>query len=158
VNRSLLESVLRRVAPLAEGNASDAELLRRFAADGDETAFAAIVRRHGPLVWAVARGLLLHEADAEDAFQATFLALVRSARSVRAPARLAPWLHGVACRVALKARRSAVRRKQRERTAAAKESAPTVAQAEWDRLRATLHEEVCRLAEPLRAAFVLCEL
>jgi RNA polymerase sigma factor (sigma-70 family) len=154
----MLESVLRRVAPMADTITGDAELLRRFAADRDESAFAAIVRRHGPLVWAVCRSLLPHEADAEDAFQATFLALVRSSRTVRTPARLGSWLHGVACRVAMKARRSAARRKQRERTAAAAEADSRVAEADWDQLRLALHAEVCRLAEPLRTAFVLCEL
>ncbi len=80
VNRSLLESVLRRVGPLAtDGVVGDAELLRRFQTDRDETAFAAIVRRHGALVWAVCRHLLPCNSDAEDAFQATFLALVYKA-------------------------------------------------------------------------------
>jgi RNA polymerase sigma factor (sigma-70 family) len=158
VNRSLLESVLRRVAHTADAGVSDAELLDRFRQHRDEAAFAAIVRRHGALVWAVCRSLLPLEADAEDAFQATFVALIRSAKSVRTAGRLGPWLHGVACRVALKARRSAARRKQRERVAAAGERDSRIAEGDWDRLRVALHEEVCRLDEPLRTAFVLCEL
>src|SRR5262245_22712760 len=137
---------------------ADADLLRRFAADRDETAFAALVRRHGPLVWAVCRNLLPHESDAEDAFQATFLTLVRSAAMIRNPAALGSWLHGVAYRVAMKAKRTAARRRKREHTAAAGESAAPVSQATWDQLQVAVHEEVRRLPEPERTAFVLCVL
>lgn len=159
MKRSLLESVLRRVAPLAAGErAADAELLRRFAVERDEAAFAVLVRRHGPMVWSACRALLPLEADAEDAFQATFLALVRAAGTAQAPRALGPWLHGVACRVSLQVRRSAARRKKRERAAAASEAAVPVARAEWDRLRFAVHEEISQLPETLRTAFVLCEL
>src|SRR5258708_9737158 len=123
VNRSLLESVLRRVVPkAADARVADADLLRRFATDRDEAAFAMLVRRHGPLVWAVCRQLLSHESDAEDAFQATFVALVRAAGTVRAPAALGAWLHAVACRIALNAKRAAGRRRRREKAAAAVEA------------------------------------
>src|SRR5262249_22669587 len=97
VNRSLLELVVRGVeVRAAEGprGLGDAELLRRFADTHDEASFNILVARHGPLVWAVCRGLLPNESDAEDAFQATFLALVQSARRVRTPA-VGAWLHGV---------------------------------------------------------------
>ena len=159
MNRSLLESVLHRVAPLAaDGRVADADLLRRFAADRDESAFTVLVRRHGPLVWAVCRNLLPLESDAEDAFQATFLTLVRSAGTVRTPAALGAWLHGVAYRVAMKAKRTAARRRTRERTAAAGEAAAPVSQTTWDQLQIAVHEEVRRLPEPLRTAFVMCGL
>jgi RNA polymerase sigma factor (sigma-70 family) len=159
VGRSLLESVLRKVGPLAvDGRVGDAELLRRFTADRDETAFAALVRRHGPLVWAVCRQLLPHEPDAEDAFQATFLALVRGADRVRTPAALGAWLHSTAYRVAQQAKRSAARQRQRDHVAAAPEAAAPVADSAWDRVQSAVHEEVGRLPEPLRTAFVLCDL
>src|SRR5262249_49801237 len=92
VNASLLGTVLRRVSPwAADAQIADAELLQRFALQRDESAFATLVQRHGPLVWTVCRNLLPVEADAEDAFQATFLALIRSAGAIRAPGSLGSW-------------------------------------------------------------------
>ncbi len=165
MNRNLLQAVVRQAeAFAAPGDASaDPDLLARFAETKDEAAFAELVRRHGPMVWSVCRHLLPNPADAEDAFQATFLALVRSARSVRSASALGAWLHGVAVRVAAKVKRSAVRRKQRETEVASRApsvagpSAP-VADATWDDLLAAVHEEVQRLPDALRTAFVLCDL
>ncbi|MDB5313037.1 MAG: Glycine-rich protein [Gemmataceae bacterium] len=160
MNRSLLHVVLRHAGGLAAGpNAEpDAELLRRFARDRDEPAFAELLRRHGPMVWAVCRHMLPDHADAEDAFQATFLALVRSAAAVRCGAAVGGWLHGVAVRVATKVRRSAARRKQRELRAAGPETDRSIPEATWEALLAAVHEEVQQLPDPLRAAFVLCDL
>src|SRR5947209_6822404 len=153
----LLRAVLRRAIPAAEPVA-DGDLLRRFAADRDDAAFAELVRRYARLVWGVCRNLLADEADAEDAFQATFLALVRSADRVRDPNALGGWLHGVAVRVCQKAKRSAARRRQRERAAAVSErrGSPPPSVSDWESLLAAVHQEVCRLPEAQRVAFVLC--
>src|SRR5262245_60652018 len=93
------------------GGTDDRQLLARFCRHRDEEAFAALVRRHGPMVLGVCRRLLRHAQDAEDAFQATFLLLVRKAVRLRRPDRLGPWLYGVACRTARKAHALAVRRR-----------------------------------------------
>ena len=90
---------------------TDGQLLEHFTAQRDEASFAALVRRHGPLVFGVCRRLLQHEHDAEDAFQATFLVLVRKAGSIGKSESVGSWLYGVAYRIALKARATAGRRR-----------------------------------------------
>ena len=92
----------------------DGELLERFATRNDESAFAALVALHGPMVLGVCRRILRDGHDVEDAFQATFLVLVQRAGSIRDPGRLGPWLHGVARRVAMRARAEAGRRRSRQ--------------------------------------------
>jgi RNA polymerase sigma factor (sigma-70 family) len=153
-----LLGVLRRAFPDRPlGAGSDRELLARFVHHHDESAFEAILSRHGPMVLDVCRSLLPNEADAEDAFQATFLVMAQRAGSIRATATLGGFLHGVACRTALKARaRFAVRRKHEARApvpAPVGPEAPT-----WGEVRQVLHEELAALGERHRLPLVLCYL
>ena len=136
----------------------DAVLLHRFADGRDAEAFAELVRRYEGLVWSQCRHLLGRDADADDAFQATFLALIRSANKIRVADHLGPWLHGVAYRVCCNARRAAAKRAQREAHAAVAEASQPVADGAWEQTLAAVHEEVHRLPESYRVAFVLCYL
>jgi RNA polymerase sigma-70 factor (ECF subfamily) len=133
----------------------DALLLDRFVEQWDQAAFSDLVRRHGPMVLGVCRRIVRDPHVAEDAFQATFLLLVRKARSVRKRASVGPWLYGVARRVALEARRAASRG---DRPTRLDLEAPTVDDdgLERDELHAALHEELSRLPEKYRAPLVLC--
>src|SRR5437763_9088206 len=100
---TILHHIRRLAHAVPAGELADADLLRRFAEGQDQAAFAALVQRHGPLVWRVCRSVLGQEQDAEDAFQATFLILAKKAHSIRDPRALGCWLHGVAARVARRA-------------------------------------------------------
>ena len=93
---------------------SEGDLLARFVCDRDESAFEAIVARHGPMVMGICRRLLAQSQDVDDAFQSTFLVLVKKARSLRDRELLGNWLYGVAVRVAMRARRDRLRRRSRE--------------------------------------------
>ncbi|WP_168222212.1 sigma-70 family RNA polymerase sigma factor [Aquisphaera giovannonii] len=142
----------------ALGALTDAQLLGRFlggASEDAEAAFAALVRRHAAMVYRVCLATLGHRQDAEDAAQAVFLVLARRARSVRRSESAASWLHGVARRTALRARRDALRRETHERRRAetmASITSPTTPPADvWD----DLHREIDRLPEAYRAAIVL---
>jgi RNA polymerase sigma factor (sigma-70 family) len=136
---------------------TDQDLLQSFHAQQDQAAFHALLRRHGPMVLDVCRGALGNEADAEDAFQATFLILARKAGSIRRASSVGSWLHGVAYRTALKARaQSATRQKHEARAPAPKPAEPD--DLSWRGVRQVLHEEVSRLPERYRAPLVLCYL
>jgi RNA polymerase sigma factor (sigma-70 family) len=156
-----LQTLLRHIRKLAAGrggsHCTDRQLLEDFTARRDEAAFAALVARHGPMVLRVCRRVLNHEQDAEDAFQATFLVLVQNTQAIRRRDALAPWLHGVAYRTAMKAKRSAARRRKHEAERRAL-TAQSATPATWDDVQAILDEEIQRLPAAFRAAFVLCVL
>ncbi len=147
----------------ALGAATDPELLESFRADGGpagQEAFRMLVERHGPMVLGVCRGLIGDPGEAEDAFQATFLVLVRKARSIRVRDSIGPWLYGVASRVARRARRRSIRR-QRSQVPLAVDVADPLAgeipgQASGE--EPAIHEEIAALPERLREPVILCAL
>src|SRR5438309_11224372 len=120
---------------------TDRELLDAFAGRRDEAAFAALVRRHGPMVLNVCRHVLRHEQDAEDAFQAVFLVLARKAASLGSIASVVGWLHGIAHRTALSARKSAARRQAHPKPPPAAQPEQPVAEAALHELQALLDAE-----------------
>ncbi len=147
----------------AIGALSDGQLLQRFATgrgEPRESAFAALVERHGPFVLRVCRSVLRDEDAAEDAFQATFLALARKAGSLWARDSLAPWLHQAAYRAAAHDRSATLRRRSHEHAAAALRpgSVAPSHHANDDDLEKIIHEEIDRLPGRFRLAVVLCDL
>ena len=137
----------------------DDQLLDRFLATRDGTAFEVLMARHGPMVLRVCRAVLRNPSDAEDAFQATFLVLVKKARTLRGRANLGGWLHLVAYRVAIQANAAAARRRVQERRAGEMSAmTPSHDPVITDELLPALHEEIARLPERLRLAVVLCDL
>jgi RNA polymerase sigma factor (sigma-70 family) len=152
-------AILRRFLRVAEqkrADQSDRDLLECFVTKKDEAAFAALMERHARLVFGVCRSVLNQEQDAEDAFQAAFLVLVHMASSIRKQESLASWLHGVALRTALKARRAMNTRRRKEPQAGTRTPEQPASEAAFRELQAILHEEVGRLTEKYRAPFVLC--
>jgi RNA polymerase sigma factor (sigma-70 family) len=138
---------------------SDDQLLDRFVVTRDGTAFEALMTRHGPMVLRVCRAVLRNPSDAEDAFQATFLVLVKKARTLRGRANVGGWLHLVAYRVAIQANAAAARRRVQERRAGEMSAMiPSYDPVVTDELLPALHEEIARLPERLRLAVVLCDL
>ncbi len=139
-----LDTVLRHVRQLAlpphTRALSDAQLLERFRAAGEEAAFAALMQRHGSLVWGVCRHILSNAQDAEDAFQAAFLVLARKAGSIRQGEAVAGFLHGTAYRVAMRARRDALRRRRREDRLEPPSGRTAASEGAWRELQAALDE------------------
>jgi RNA polymerase sigma factor (sigma-70 family) len=155
-----LGTVLRHIRRLTVSETTrsrtDAELLGRVAASCEPDAFTALVQRHGPLVWSVCRHVLRHHQDAEDAFQATFLVLVRKARSIRKAEALASWLHGAAYRTALRAKRDAAIRRVHERWGKNMPVEQPLPESALREALALVDEEIQRLPPRERAVFVHC--
>jgi RNA polymerase sigma factor (sigma-70 family) len=150
---------LRRTALVRDdGGQTDGQLLECFIARRDEDAFEALVRRHGPMVLGVCRRVVGSVHDAEDAFQATFLVLVRKAASLGSRERVGNWLYGVAYRTALKARVATVRRRLKEKQVQhmpQPKVEPEEGGSDWQPL---LDQELNRLPAKYRVPLVLCEL
>ena len=142
----------------ARADRTDGQLLDLFVRLRDEEAFAAVVRRHGPMVLGVCRRILRNAADADDAFQAAFLVLARKAASIGTRDLLAQWLYGVAYNTARKLRQSNTRRATREAPLAEASEPQANAPDIRDELLAILDEELARLPERYRAVIVLCDL
>ena len=147
--------ILRHLEP---PGSDDRALVSRFATHNDQAAFAELVRRHGPLVWAACLRVAGHRQDAEDAFQAVFLVLVRKCAAIRDLDLLGNWLYGVAVRVAMKARRSAARRRAREVQVHAMPDPPSPAVEAAPDLAPVLDEELAALPAWYRDAVGLCDL
>jgi len=145
---------LRRILRPPDSS-TDGQLLELFIQQRDEAAFASLLSRHGPMVLGICGRILDNEADAEDAFQATFLILVRKASSLRKGEQLKNWLYGVAWRTALEARRARAKRRAKEAAAACRlEAAEAVAAND---LATVLDEELARLPDKYRQVILLCD-
>jgi RNA polymerase sigma factor (sigma-70 family) len=154
---SPLVRFLRGFAPPSLlGDTPDAQLLQCFATQQDIDAFAAFVQRHGPVVFGVCRRVLSNPEDAEDAFQAAFLVLVRKAHAITRPDLLGNWLYGVAFRTALEAKTQATRRRAREKQVVELDAPGPAPDPTLADLRTVLDEEIARLPLKYRVAFVLC--
>jgi RNA polymerase sigma factor (sigma-70 family) len=152
----ILQLIRRMVVDDIVRELPDDLLLQRFCTGQDDAAFNSILHRHGPMVLDICRGVLSNEADAEDAFQATFLILARQAASVRKRKSLGSWLHGVAYRTALKARLRSGTRTKHEARMQERQASPS--DLTWSEVREILHEELHGLAERYRTPLVLCHL
>jgi RNA polymerase sigma factor (sigma-70 family) len=153
-----VQNLCRRLGTPGGAGTSDAELLDRWVAARDEAAFELLLRRHAPLVLGVCRRLLHRPQDVEDAFQAAFLLLVRKAASIRRGQAVGSWLYKVTYRVALRARSSQENLPARTPPDLATFPAPPDDELLWRDLRPVLDDEVQRLPEKYRSAFVLCHL
>src|SRR5262245_54780486 len=141
-----------------ESDQTDRQLLEAYVLHRDEAALEALVCRHGPMVWGVCRRLLFDHHDAEDAFQATFLVLVRKAASIASRELVANWLYGVAHQTARKARATAARRRAREKLMARIPEPVAPPEAARNDLEICLDAELNSLPAKYRAPTVLCDL
>jgi RNA polymerase sigma factor (sigma-70 family) len=154
----LIQHLRGTLLPQDGGKLTDGQLLEDYIAGRDEASLAALVQRHGPMVWGVCRRVLGNYHDTEDAFQATFLVFVRKATSIVPREMVVNWLYGVAHLTALKARATVITRKGRERQVAELPELAVAGQAHWDELQPVLDEELSRLSDKYRAVVVLCDL
>src|SRR6266702_3674595 len=152
----VIEYVSRLTGTHAARQTSDGALIERFIQHRDEAAIAELVHRHGPMVWTVCRQILPEPHDAEDAFQATFLVLVRKARSIKRRDSLKSWLYGVAYRIAIRARSAGSRRRSLERQGVPMDTLRAASEVDWQHVGPVLHDELLRLPEKYRLPLLLC--
>ncbi len=138
MTKAHLELVVRHVRRMVDARTlaemTDGQLVQRFTRDREEAAFASLLRRHGPMVLGVCRRVLRQVEDAEDVFQATFLLLAQKVGSIRKRESVGSWLHGVAYRLAVRARaQGALRRVQERKASAMRKTGPSVEEA-WEEL------------------------
>jgi RNA polymerase sigma factor (sigma-70 family) len=152
-----LNGVIQQLRATVAGDhgCGDGQLLERYLTWREEAAFEALVRRHGPMVLGVCHRVLRNAHDTEDAFQATFLVLVRKAESIRPRDQVGNWLYGVAYRTALKAKAMAAKQAARERTRPRPELLLDEPVPDWIPL---LDRELSKLPDKYRAPVVLCDL
>jgi RNA polymerase sigma factor (sigma-70 family) len=155
-SRSSSLATLLQVVNRGQDERPDYRLLKDFVEHQDEAAFEHLLERHARHVWSVCCRLLGNSADAEDAFQATFVVLIRSGRMIADRGPLGGWLYRVAYRVALRARAMAAKRRQMEQAAATPEVITAGARIDPD-LSEALNDELGRLPEACRLAVVLCD-
>jgi RNA polymerase sigma factor (sigma-70 family) len=154
----VLRHLQRAAVQPTAGPTQDGQLLERFTARRDESAFAELVRRHGGMVWKVCHGILHHHQDAEDVFQAAFLVLARKAAAIRQSGSVGGWLQQVAYRLALKAQADTSRRRVRERKVLDMQSADPLLDLTVRELQQILHQELQELPDKYRTPLVLCYL
>jgi RNA polymerase sigma factor (sigma-70 family) len=156
---SLVIQHLRTAALEPEGaGLTDAQLLESFVSRHETTALEVLVRRHGSMVWGVCCRMLRNHHDAEDAFQATFLVLLRKAGSVRPKEMVGSWLYGVAHQTALKAKATRAKRRMREAPQTTMPEPAVVESELWNDLQPVLDRELSLLPDKYRAVIVLCDL
>ena len=155
-HESQLHHDLARLFGQGSVASDDRTLLDRFLSKRDHAAFEVLVARHGPMVQGVCRRLLASPDDADDAFQATFLVLVRKAGRLRDADRLGPWLYGVASRVATKARARKARRRERNPVLEADFATQAKPPTDLFDVKPILDAELGQISVKLRAVLVLC--
>jgi RNA polymerase sigma-70 factor (ECF subfamily) len=143
---------------LTENRSSDLDLLDAYLAHGDEAAFETLVHRHGPMVFGVCCRILRDENDSADAFQATFLVLIRKASSLKSRELLGNWLYGVALRTAMRARAETRKRQLRLRQVDQLPEPLFLPQEPCQDLLEILDREIVKLPEKYRIPVILCEL
>jgi RNA polymerase sigma factor (sigma-70 family) len=161
VATSVLNGVIRQLRAavhVSEGAVlTDGELLDGYIARRDESAFEELLRRHGPMVLGVCRRILHNQADAEDAFQATFLVLVRKASTIRPRSMVSNWLYGMAHNTALKANAMRHKRREKEHSAGIQRRAGGTCE-NWPEVQAAVDGQLSGLPEKYRVPIVMCEL
>jgi RNA polymerase sigma factor (sigma-70 family) len=155
--RNVTAPILRHIRSVASASvATDAEALDAFVSRTDESAFAMLVRRHGPIVFRICNSVLRDVHEVEDAFQATFLTLARHAGAVRKRGSLKSWIYKVARRTAIRAKQRYSRRTARELESVTEPVAPSIDGPSWREVQRIFFEELARISECYRAPLILC--